>query len=159
MAIKIQKKIALNAVRFVSENDDSHDKGNDEAEWKETVYKKYLETLNPDDLKFLPDTQPTIFLCNFEVNAAQSAEISDSIMRGKDQVAIGTWSQAVVRNVLKDIINPDYVPLAERIPFKKNGKGGVHDETMALMVRYGFAQEIFAVYNEKTGEFKQSAKN
>jgi len=159
MAIRIDKKISWNAVRLISENDDALDKGENEDDWKETVWAKYKKTLNPDDLTFVPDCQPTIFLCNFELKAHDTAAIKDAMLKGGNQVAFGSWSQAVAKHVLKDIINPEYVPMDERIAFRKDGMGLAHDEVIGFLDRVGVVTEIFTAYNEKTSSFKASSKN
>lgn len=164
MAFRIDKTRALNALHIVSKHDDAHDKGDNEENWEREIWSEYEKTLDINKLRFLPDTQPTVFLCNFELKGKDSAAIKNAMIEGgmdggTPKLALGSWSQQVVKHVLKDIQNPDYVPPEDRIVFKKDGRGLAHDDVLAVLDQYGILTEIFTHYNSMTGGVRSNAKN
>jgi hypothetical protein len=158
MALKIVNKRALNQIEVISKNDDALDLDN--SNWEE-----YEKTADMAHLKFVTDKQPTIFLCNFELKGKESASVKNSMLGGRDDdgnpsVALGSWSFRVVKYALKDIKNPDYLEANERINFKKDKDGLVHDECLAELEKYGVINEIFAMYTTLAmAGVKGNAKN
>jgi hypothetical protein len=158
MAFKIAEKKPLNAIQVISKNDDALD--TDKSNWEQ-----YEKTGDVAHLVFVPDKQPTIFLCNFELKGKQAAAIKNSMLGGRDDegnasVALGTWSFRVVKQTLKDIKNPADLSPAECIQFKADKDGLAHDDVLAELDRYGVLNEIFAMFTALTmAGVKGNAKN
>lgn len=147
MAVKVtavQAK-AMNAVEILSKTDDAIDM--EKSEWEE-----YTKTLDEKHLVFVPDLQPTRFICNFEFNSDDAKKIKNHMLGGKDEdgkptFAFGDWASEVTRRSLKDIQQPDYLKAEEKIEFKKDSVGFVGPKTMSLLERYGIVDEIFSHYS------------
>jgi hypothetical protein len=161
MAFKIQNNIDLKIIKIVSEQDDAID-------WDKTTqetFEKYRKNADLNLLKFKPNMQPTVFICNFELKGKQAKQVKNSMLAGKDDdgkpsVSIGSWSYEVVKNVLKEIKNPDYLKPEEVIELVKDSQGFVSYDTLALLDRYGILSEIFSIYSNITsGTNRDQIKN
>jgi len=157
MALKRSKR-NLASLELVSVNDGAIDtEASDIDEYKKTGDLKHL--------KFLPNEQPTKFLCNFEVSAKQAAAIKNGMIAGRDeqgdpQVTLGTWAHRVVKHTLKAITNPEGLTPEERFDFKTDEHKLVHDDVIALLDRQGVVDEIFGFYTKLAlGGAKENAKN
>jgi len=149
MAIILKKEsVNLNCVEVISENDDALD-------LEKSDFEKYRETGNINHLRFIPDKQPTIFICNFNLRGKDLASITNAMIEGTDEdgkpkVAIGTWAYKIAKLTLKDIKNPSYLTDEEKIEFKKDHKGLIHDDVLALLHRAGVVNEILTMYTTLT---------
>lgn len=148
MAIKLVKKKNLDAIRFISENDDAID-------LQKSNYDEYKKTLDESHLVFVENKQPTIFVCNFELKGGEAAFVKNSMISGTDEsgkpvVTLGSWSFKVCKTVLKDIINPEYLTADERIMFKKDKSGYASDDLLSILDQAGIVSEIFSLYTEMT---------
>lgn len=158
MAIRINKNRGLNALEVVSKNDDALDL--EQSKWEE-----YEETGDISKLCFLPDRQPTVFLCNFEIKGKQAESIKNNMLGGRDddgnpKVSLGSWSFRVVKNVLKDIKNPSDMSHMEALIMKKDKDGLVHDDLLADLDNMGVIDAIFGMYTRLVlGGAKANAKN
>lgn len=158
MAIKVQRKKPLNALEIICSFDDAIDQDNSDIE-------EYKKTADISHLKFHPDKQPTVFLCNFELKGKESANVKNAMISGKDdegnpQLALGTWSFRVVKYTLKDIKNPTDLAADEKIEFKKDKDGYAHDDLIATLDNLGVVTEIFSFYTQLvTGGAGANAKN
>jgi hypothetical protein len=158
MAIKLMDMKKLNALEVISEKDDAIDM--DKSDWD-----KYLETCDTTHLVFKPNLEPTIFLCNFELKGKEVEYVKNAMIGGKDEdgspkLAMGSWSQRVVKYVLRDVKNPSYLKEDERIIFKKDSGVYAHEETIALLEKLGIVNEIFAHYSKQVlSSYRANAKN
>lgn len=158
MAILIQKQQPINAVEVISEQDDALDLEASDLEG-------YKKTGDVSKLKFLPDKQPTIFLCNFSLRGTQAAALKNAMIGGTDedgkpQIAFGSWSFKAAKFCLKDIKNPEGLPDDAKLIFKKDEKGLAHDDLLATLDRLGIVNEIFSMYSSlANGGMRANAKN
>jgi len=158
MAIRAIPKKSINAVEIIVEADDALDLENSD-------YEEYRKTGDITHLKFIPDAQPTVFLCNFTLKGREAEYIKNSMIGGKDEdgtpkVALGSWQHRVVKYCLKDIRQPETLTVEDRIKFKKDKDGYVHEDTIADLEQLGITSEIFAVYSILVlGSHKTAAKN
>ena len=158
MALKRTIAKALNAVEVISREDDSLDL--EKSDWE-----GYASSGDVSKLAFVADKQPTIFLCNFELKGKQAESIKNNMLSGKDEdgnprVALGSWSFKVVKIVLKDIKNPEYLAPTEIIMMKRDKDGLVHDDLLGELDGMGVINEIFAMYSSLTNlGGKANAKN
>lgn len=158
MAITLIKKVPLNALELVCGFDDAVDAEASDLE-------EYKKTGDMAHLKFHPDKQPTIFLCNFDLKGKEAAAIKNSMVSGRDdegnpQLALGTWSFRVIKYTLKDIRNPDYLKPDECLTMKKDKDGYVHDDLLAQLDKVGVINELFALYNNLVSTSpRNNAKN
>jgi hypothetical protein len=150
MAISINTIKRLNCVRLISRVDDAVD--HDASDWE-----KYDEDPmnNENAIKFLADKQPTIFTCNFEVDAKTNAKIQDAMFAGIDddkqpKPAYGGWALAVVKHTLKGIENP--ASTVDPIRLKVDNKGAVSEETLNFLQQCGIISEIFNHYLKLTSK-------
>lgn len=148
MAIRAEKKRPLNALEYVSVNDDAIDLEASDID-------DYKKTGDASKLKYLPNMQPTIFLLNFELKGRDAELIKNSLFGGKDadgkpQVTMGTWSFVVAQVTLKDIRNPDGLSVDEALVFRKNEKGNAHADLIATLERFGIVDEISSLYSTLT---------
>lgn len=145
MAIKRQAKTNLNSLAIISKHDESVDL--DKSNWDE-----YQKKLDPAHLVFKEGMQPTRFLCNFELKGKEAVTIKNAIFGGSDEdgkplVTMGTWSYRVVKLTLKDIQNPEDLPLHEQVTMRKDDRGLAHDDLIGELDRYGIVDEIFGHYS------------
>lgn len=158
MALTNVQTKPLNALQIISRNDDAIDA--EASDWE-----KYDETLDPVHLKMLPGKMPTTFLCNFDLTAKERAMINNALISGVDddgkpKVGLGTWQLTVAKLVLKDIQNPDYIPEAQRIILKKEGRGYPDDRTLNTLSKLGVISEIHTHFTRQTeGGARPAAKN
>lgn len=157
MAIRIERKKNLNAVEIISEHDDSLDV-------EKCDFPAYRKDYDRAHLAFLPNTQPTVFVCNFELGGKEAAAVKNSMLGGSDddgkpQVALGSWGFRIVKLCLKDIRNPADVPEEQQLKLRKDDRGYVHDDFIAVLDRIGVANEIFAAYNAMTTVTRGNLKN
>ena len=148
MAISVSNVKRLNAVRIISRIDDAID--NDASDWE-----KYDEDPieNESALKFLADKLPTIFICNFELDAKDNSRVQDSMFAGIDEdknprPAYGAWSLSVVKYSLKGIENPP--GCKDPIRFKVDSKGNTSEETLNMLQKVGIISEVFNHYLKMT---------
>jgi len=133
----------------VSKHDDAID--HDNTDWDE-----YVKEYDMTKLTFLPEKEPTRFVCNFKFNADESAELKNSMMSTLNKttrepnLSIGSYQQNVVRFGLKEVQNPDYLTQAERLTIKKNGRY-IRNDTLAELEECGLVDEIFNAYNVLAG--------
>lgn len=149
----ILKPESLGIIDFISPRDDSIDTDlNPETGEPFSDIEKYKETYDfKKHCKIKDGLQPTIFKINFSVNAKKQMLIDNSSLGGdgkKEEFGfkLGNHKQAIVRCVLCDIVNPDYVPLAQRLVFKKDKDGLVSTETMDELMKCGILDEIYSFY-------------
>lgn len=145
----------LNAIRYVSRVDNAIDKENSDREAYEDD-----PVRNADKLVFLEGKEPTYFILNFEVNAREASMIKDSQAKGLDDdkqviMSMGKWSFTVCKIVLKGIVNPQGV---NGIPFKKDGRGYVADQTLDKLHKFGIVDEIWQLYLSLTQENQDEAE-
>jgi len=158
MAVKLTDQRKLNAVRIISQADSAVDES--ASDWD--LYKKD-PIKNIDAIKFHPKTQPTIFLCNFEMSGKESALVKDSMIGGKDddnnaKMAFGKGGYILTKMTLKDIQNPEGEK--DVIELKKDSKGYVSDETMTKLEQIGITTEILIHWSNLTqAGVKAEAKN
>lgn len=148
MAIRIEQKKNLNAVEFISGDDDAIDVENSDIE-------EYMKTGDVTKLKFLADKQPTIFMLNFEFKGNEAMRVKDSVMSGRDSegkpaLTLGTWAFKIAKLSLKGIKNPDDLPEGSRLVFKKDEKGYAHDDLITQLDKFGIVDEIFKFYSSLT---------
>lgn len=146
MGISLGKQKRFNCVRIISRIDDAVD--HEASDWT-----RYDEDPieNEDALKFLADKHPTIFLCNFELDAKSNAKIQDAMFSGIDEdknprPALGAWSLAVAKYTLKSIEN--HPSVKDPIRFKADSRGLVSDETLDVLQKAGIISEIFSHYSK-----------
>lgn len=148
MGISLNSIKRINCVRMISKIDDAIDHVN--SDWD--LYDEDL-IQNEDALKFLPDKIPTIFICNFELDAKTNAKIQDAMFAGIDdernpRPAYGGWALAVAKYTLKGIENPAGV--SDPIRFKVDSKGFASDEVLNTLQKAGIIQEIFTHFIKLT---------
>ncbi len=156
MAIKFEQKKPLNAIEVISTDDDAIDKEASDIDG-------YLETGEVSKLKFIPNKQPTIFLCNFNLKGFEAEEIQNAVLSkmdrsGKPGYSIGSYAFKIAKICLKEIKNPADLPSEYHFAFKKDKDGYVHDDLLAILNQYGIIGAIFNMYNALTGK-KAEAKN
>ena len=158
MAIRINESKRLNALEIISQQDDALDIDNCDFE-------EYAKTGDQKHLQFKPGKQPTIFLCNFELKGREYEWVKNSMLGGKDEdgspkVALGSWSQRVVKYTLKDIKNPPDIPENERLVYKSDSGKYANDDTIAKLENLGIVNEIFGMYsNLVLSSHRPHAKN
>jgi hypothetical protein len=157
MGISITSIKRLNCIRIISRVDDAID--HESSNWD--LYDE--DPINNEDaIKLLPDKAPTIFICNFEIDAKTNAKIQDSMFAGIDEdksprPAYGGCALSVVRYTLKGIENPE--SCKDPIRFKLDGRGFVSDETLNFLQKAGIISEIFNHYLKLTSTgVNQNAK-
>jgi len=162
MAITVNQIRKLNSIRVISVRDGALDK--DDPEFKEK-WERYQQDPQKHEslLKFKPEMQPTVFVCNFEFTGKEQANIKDAMLKGFDvddnspKISMGRWAYMVAKYAIKDIQNPPNVK--DTITFRKDGRGYVHDDTMTFLERLGIAQEILQVYNNLIEPDKDEVAN
>ena len=146
MAIRIQAKRDLSRVEFIGEADDAIDHAH-----KECDYEEYLKTGDQSHLRFKPDCSPTRFVCNFEMKGKDSERVKNAILSGRDldgkaTIAYGSMTYQLVKHTLKAIEYDPKEPLETQIVLRKDDRQNVHDETVAILDRYGVVSGIWALY-------------
>ena len=158
MALKKQNKRPINAIEVISKDDGAVDL--EQSNWEE-----YAKTGDRSHLVFVEGEQPTIFLCNFKLKGKEARSIKNNMIGGKDddgnpKISLGDWSYRVVKQTLKDIINPADSNPMESFVFKKDADGYVHDDLLAELDSLGMVDAIFGMYTSLTsGGARDNAKN
>lgn len=155
MAIRLEQKRSLACIEVISRADDAvdHEKSNWDA---------YAASGDRKHLVFLPDQEPTVFICNFELSGKEGAAIKNAMVGGSDDdgkpaVALGSWSYRVVKMTLKAIQNPAGLPPEAGMTFRKDDRGYAHDELMTQLERFGIVGEIFSMYTALTASDARKA--
>jgi hypothetical protein len=144
MAFKINQIKKLNQVYIICQGDDAID-------WEASDVEAYRESLDEKHLVAIQGKEPTRFLCNFEIDAKTASLIEDSMIAGMDKSGnikpgLGNYNLTIVKYVLKDIKNPDYLKPEEMLTFKRHGDGSVSDETLNQLARIGVMSEIAGIF-------------
>jgi hypothetical protein len=153
MALKVIRKAEISAVEVISRHDDSLSPQCFEGEEDKTPWDLYAKTGDVSKLLFVDDKQPTVFLCNFDIKGKDSQAIKNNMIGGKDddgnpKIALGSWSFRVAKAVLKEIKNPEYVPLGDRLTLKRDKDGLVHDDLIGDLESMGVVDAIFNLYTQ-----------
>ena len=154
MGISLARQKRLNCVRIISKVDDAVD--HEASDWAK-YDKDPIE--NEDALKFLPEKHPTIFVCNFELDAKSNAKVQDAIFSGLDEdknprPALGAWALTVAKYTLKAIEN--HPSIVDPIRFKADSRGMASDDTLDVLQKVGVISDIFSHYSKlsQTGVVK-----
>lgn len=147
----------LSCIEVICTNDDAVDKEKSDLD----AYKKSYDRKH---LAFLPDHQPTVFVCNFSLSGKESIRVKNAMVGQSDDggvsVALGSWEHHVTKTTLKEIRNPADMPLEHQFVLRKDDKGYVHDDLIARLDRVGVVGQIFAAYSTLVmSEARQNAKN
>lgn len=144
MAISVRALPSLTAVRIIASVDDAIDQAASDVA-------AYKESGDEAKLVFLPGKTPTVFLCNFQLDAKAARIVNNAMLSargddGKPSMAFGTWAQTIAKVTLKEIVAPDDQPDDQRIQLRKDSVGYAADETLAVLERFGIIDDIFAIY-------------
>ena len=144
MAVRKGAKRNLKNLEIISEQDDAVDM--DQSDWDQ-----YKETCDTKYLVFKPNTEPTIFLCDFELKGKEAENVKNAMLKGVDEdgnpsLAIGSYSHRIVKYTLKDIKNPGDLSAEDRIEYKKESGQYAHADTIAELETLGIVTEIFNFY-------------
>jgi len=147
------KPETLGVIDFISPKDDAIDLEFDDATGEpNSNLEKYRETWDFEKHCTLkPDSQPTRFKINFSLTHKKQVLIDNASLGGdgkKDEFGfkLGKHKYATVKCVLCGIENPDTLPLAKKIVFKKDKHGFVTDELLAELGSYGILDDIYSFY-------------
>lgn len=109
--------------------------------YKESGYKKELLTLKEGE-------EPTYFVLKRVLSYAQESAVTSKKLDFVDGRVKYDHSSSleVVRAALVDVINPESVPLDQRIVYKKDSDGSASKELVALLASAGAVDQLFAAY-------------
>lgn len=146
MAIRLQNRKDMSRIEFIAEADEAIDHKDSECS-----YEEYLKTGDESKLRFKPDLQPTRFILNFELKGKDAERVKNAAMSGKDldgktALSIGTLMFTLAKLSIKSIQYAPDEPLETQIILKKDDRGNVHDDTLALLDRYGILDGIWSLY-------------
>lgn len=163
MAIRKRQDRRLATVELISQFDEAVDE-------EKSDIKSYINDpiKNRDKLVLKEGIEPTIFLCNFQLNGKERSMIDNTMVTGVDEdnsakMSWGKWKYTVARIVLKAIHNP--VGAKDGIEFKKDGTGYASEATMDELYDLGIVDELWSAYvaltsdDKKKQEVKKHAKN
>ena len=150
----IRKKGKLGIVDFIHPDDDAIDLAVDPETGKPVSdVEAYKEDWDKSHLVIKEGVSPTIFKINFNIDynktvAIKNASIGGGLGKNSEMgFRLGTHASQVVRSVLVDIVNPDDLPLNEKLIFRKDKKTGlVHDSTMEELEQCGIVDDIYGFY-------------
>ena len=152
MAIK--KKASIGLIDFIHPEDDAIDSEIAEETGKaKSDLEEYRKSWDFEKNCVLKEgVEPTIFKLNFSIPYKKQIAIKNASVGGfggGDDSAgfrLGSHSAQAVRTILVDIINPDNMPLPEKIIFKKTGADLVADSTMAELEDLGIVDDLYAFW-------------
>jgi hypothetical protein len=150
MAIK--KKASLGVIEFIHPEDDAIDlELCEETGSPKSDIEAYRKDWDFEKNCVLKDgVQPTVFKLNFSLPYKKQIAIKNAsignVGEGGATFALGSHAAQAVRSILVDIVNPDDMPLNERIVFKKTGDNLVADSTMAELEDLGIVDDIYSFW-------------
>jgi len=142
MALNFSKGVEqLSVVRLICSIDDALD-------LEASNLEAYKESLDEKHLAFLPGKSPTVFVCNFKLDAKSMRLVNNSMLSakgddGKPSLAFGSWSQTIAKVALKDIQCPADQPVGDQLAMKKDASGYAHDDLLGTLEQFGVVDEIF----------------
>lgn len=147
MALLKSASIIPSAVEVICRNDDAID-------MKNSDFDEYQKTGDQKHLKFIPDKQPTIFVCNFKLLGKERAKIMNNSSGvtedGERSLSIGSMFYAITKYCLKDIRYPEGTPEESKFTFKKDKDGFPNDETIGELDSAGVSMDIAVMFNAMT---------
>lgn len=154
MALKKKKKLGI--VDYIHPSDEAIDLAIDPETGKPVSdVDKYKETYDKGHLVIKEDQVPTIFKINMSPDYKTQVRIKNaSIGGGMGEMGfqVGSHASAVVRAVLVEVLNPDNLPLNEKIILKKDRKTGLlTDETMEELEEIGLVDDLYGFYISNKG--------
>lgn len=142
MAVKLIRTRDLSNFQMVAQCDDALAEGSD--------YDAYSSSGDESKLKFKDGMTPTRFVLNLDFSGKAAEKIKNAMLGsgGDDAVKMtyGSWTFAVAKLALKEIVNPPDLGLEESFVMKKDGAGLAHDDLLAKLDRFGIVQNIFSLY-------------
>jgi len=129
-------------------------------EEKDEIWANYLKTLNEDLLLFKEGEKPTRFVMRKVLNYDQAQKVQNQQMTMKDgQIQVQmSFIMEEVRQSIVDIENPEYVPLPDRIQFKKDSDGGCSKEIVEGLHSIGVVMDLYTARQNVTGKFSEDLK-
>lgn len=120
----------------------------------------YLKSADESYLQFKDGEKPTRFVLRKVLSYDQSARVQNAqtTMRdGKVEIQM-SFIQEDVRQALVDIENPDYVPLPDRIQYKRDSDGSCSKEIIEGLQALGVIMDLFTMRQNATSKFTEELK-
>lgn len=167
MAVKLSKVKTIEVIARIDEAI-----GLDESDTAE-VYNAYLESLDEGLLNLKPGIEPTRFVLRVDLPYDDYKRIQSEMIQMKTDptkvrqnhmdvsVDVIGPRYETIRAALIDIKNPDSVPEADRVMFKKDTDGLAAKELVVLLARAGVLEDL-ATAHQKAGRMdgnQQAKKN
>jgi hypothetical protein len=159
------KPETLGIVDFISPKDDAIDLELDDATGEpKSDLEKYRETWDFDSHCMLKEGhEPTRFKINFALSHKKQVIIDNASLGGdgkKEEFGfkLGKHKSSTVKCVLCGIENPESVPPAQRLTFKRDRHGFADDALLEELGRFGILDDIYSFYlthKENTGPLKK----
>jgi hypothetical protein len=120
----------------------------------------YLKSGDESLLRFKDGEQPTRFVLRKVLSFDQNARVQNAQTTMKDgQIQIQmSFIQEDVRQALVDIENPDYVPLPDRIQYKRDSDGSCSKEIVEGLQAIGAVMDLFTIRQNATSKFTEDLK-
>lgn len=133
----------------------SGDESQDDENWS-----NYLKTADESFLKFKDGEQPTRFVLRkvLSYDQAQRVQNAQAVFRdGQMQIQMA-YIMEEVRQSLTDIENPEYVPLNDRIHFKRDSDGACSKEIVEGLHALGVVMDLFTIRTNATSKLSEDLK-
>ena len=152
MALELSPK-GPQLFKIVSPDDPALDKDHPDYDWD--GYKKDCDL---SKLILKKDSQPTVFICDFNLPAKIASKIKNAMVGGSDddgkpKISLGDWQHTCVQYALKEIQQ-------SALELKRDGNKRLLPDVMDQLERWGMIEEIFNHYLEKKiGSGRGDVKN
>lgn len=157
MALKLPSK--NDVIKVIVRADQALVWPEDEKEADE-IWAQYLQTNDESLLKFADGQQPTRFVMKKVLSYDQATRVQNAqtTMRdGKVEIQM-SFLMEEVRQSLCDIENPDYVPLNERINYKRDNDQACSREIVEGLHALGVIMDLYSARQNATAKFSESLK-
>lgn len=124
------------------------------------VWAEYLKTNNESLLTFAEGHQPTRFVMKKVLNYDQASRVQNAqtTMRdGKVEIQMA-FIMEEVRQALTDIENPDYVPLPDRIQYRRDSDQACNREIIEGLYALGVLMDLYTARQNATARFSEDLK-
>lgn len=132
----------------------------DDKNERDEIWAEYLKTNDESLLTFAEGQQPTRFVMRKVLSYDQAARVQNAqttMKEGKVEIQM-SFIMEEVRQALTDIENPDYVPLPDRIQYRRDSDGACNKDIIEGLHALGVVMDLYTARQNATAKFSEDLK-
>lgn len=132
----------------------------EDKETRDQIWAEYLKTNDESLLQFAPGQEPTRFVMRKVLSYDQAARVQNAqttMREGKVEFQM-SFMMEEVRMALTDIENPDYVPLPDRIQYRRDSDGACSKEIIEGLHALGVVVDLYTARQNATASLSADLK-